>query len=517
MSLYKSAYSGKCIISMMCLFLLGGFSLAQQQVSINFGQLTQEYDGTARFPVISSNPSGVDVEVAITPRTSETVYQTVPTPLYGSYTSVPLAGSNNKALGDIINLGGGNRYLESIDVVLVNWAKASDWPSLAAQNSAGYYHTISMIIYKRNSSNGLDLLTQKSQQVLIPWRPEVLDDGTPYPFGGIAFKARFNFPGQDLLGNQLAVLVAYNTRNSGFAPTGVSGPYDALNVGLNGTAPTIGSDASSSTMLRLENNLITTGTFGAVAPMFTIRSFPQTPATGTAVNAGVYRIEANVVSPGYQGSAVADMTIKPAPVTITLGNLTQVANGGQKSITVTTQPSGISHVVSYAGQSTPPSAIGTYPVFVDITAPNYGGRATGTLRLGNSFSTWISGWQNTGSIPPSKLGMNDDPDLDGRSNFLEYAAGTNPSLADATALLEIVRDPAGVALIHRENTTAVDLTYRLYSTSRLDNPASWAEVATTPQVFSEGMDSRKMKTLQPIAPSPGAKFYRLGVQKTGGF
>ncbi|MDB6127764.1 MAG: autotransporter-associated beta strand repeat protein, partial [Verrucomicrobia bacterium] len=100
---------------------------------------------------------------------------------------------------------------------------------------------------------------------------------------------------------------------------------------------------------------------------------------GTApVNAGSYAVSAAITDPNYTGSATGTLVIQKAAATVTLGNLNQVYDGSAKTITTTTNPSGVSLAVSYSS-GTPPTAVGSYAVAATVTDPNYTGSATGTL------------------------------------------------------------------------------------------------------------------------------------------
>ena len=184
--------------------LVGGL-LKADPAEIIINQLEQEYDGGPKFPLVSTNPPELDLSVTFAPRAqAEVVYQKVPSPLHPAYASVSLKQLPDKALGDVVVLGGTNRLLESVDATLMSWAKAADWPSYAAENAEGFEHPISIIIYRVNIDDSLTLLAQKTQQVLVPWCPATMDDGSEYPYNGISFSTRFNFDADQLLGGKLA-------------------------------------------------------------------------------------------------------------------------------------------------------------------------------------------------------------------------------------------------------------------------------------------------------------------------
>ena len=91
--------------------------------SIYFNQLSQEYNGTPKFPNISTDPPGLSLNISITPRSqSEVVFSTLPVVPEPSYQSYGIDGTTNKALGDEVVLGGSNRFLESIEISMVNFS-----------------------------------------------------------------------------------------------------------------------------------------------------------------------------------------------------------------------------------------------------------------------------------------------------------------------------------------------------------------------------------------------------------
>jgi hypothetical protein len=47
------------------------------------------------------------------------------------------------------------------------------------------------------------------------------------------------------LPNEIVYGLAYNTQTHGYNPTGVAGPYNSLNFGLNTVAPSVGVDVNS--------------------------------------------------------------------------------------------------------------------------------------------------------------------------------------------------------------------------------------------------------------------------------
>lgn len=72
---------------------------------------------------------------------------------------------------------------------------------------------------------------------------------------------------------------------------------------------------------------------------------------------------------------------------ITIGNLTQTYTGNPLSVSVTTDPAGLSHDVTYNGSASPPTNAGSYAVAVTITEPGYEGSAGATLVIEPASAT----------------------------------------------------------------------------------------------------------------------------------
>ena len=92
--------------------------------------------------------------------------------------------------------------------------------------------------------------------------------------------------------------------------------------------------------------------------------------------------------------------IAQAPATITLGNLTQSSDGNPKFATATTNPSGLTVVITYSQGGSPvasPTNVGSYDVLATINEANYQGSATGTLVINSKITPTIN-WSNPADI-----------------------------------------------------------------------------------------------------------------------
>ena len=93
------------------------------------------------------------------------------------------------------------------------------------------------------------LIATQTIQATIAWRPEATAGcGSGFAIGngpcynGLAQTVTFNFGGM-LVPDSLVWGLAFNTTDHGYAPTGIPGAYDSLNIALNDiTGPSVGTD-----------------------------------------------------------------------------------------------------------------------------------------------------------------------------------------------------------------------------------------------------------------------------------
>jgi hypothetical protein len=113
--------------------------------------------------------------------------------------------------------------------------------------------------------------------------------------------------------------------------------------------------------------------------------------------AGVYNVRVDAFSQmqRYTGTTTATLTITRMPVTLTLGNLTQVYDGAAKSVSVTTTPTEVYYPsgaqpmtrylkVTYNGSATAPTEPGAYDVVAVVDSPDVTGTTHATLTIARS-------------------------------------------------------------------------------------------------------------------------------------
>lgn len=186
----------------------------------------------------------------------EVVYNSIPSlPLPSNVSSVGYQATQTSEFGNAVNLAGGARQLTSIDVVMSDWAKKSDWPSVGT--STGYFHLLTLNLYNVGPGGAVgSVVATDTINAFIPWRPETTpacaaNDG--YGTGGsdcshgIASTVTFDFTSANVvLPDSLVFGLAFGTTNYGYALNPYllqPGPYESLNFGVESLgSPTVGSD-----------------------------------------------------------------------------------------------------------------------------------------------------------------------------------------------------------------------------------------------------------------------------------
>lgn len=511
----------------------------QTPATVTLGNLVQTYTGTPKTPTVTTTPADLPTQITyrnLSPTApaplSEIVYNDSPEPLpFRGYPSFAFQAQGRSALGDLIQLAGPARTLESCEVILVTWARAANYIAWATNNPAisnanGWSHPVTLSIYEVKSDNQLVFRSEVTQNILVPWRPLTKPDGSTYTDNGFAFRANFPFPNGMTLPERVLIMVSFNTQSSGFAPIGTAGPYNELNVAARTTSlvTPVGSDVNRDVVLQVLNGswyYPSTGWTSNNGPMIRIRAL-TTESITPPVNAGNWQATARISNPSYLGSASNSFTIQPSPVTIEIGDLTQYIDGSPKPVTITTNPLNVAVNTTYDLSPTPPSALGTYAVQTQIAPdPNYlASSASGQLSLiGHSLASWLDPWVLNGGIPGSATGANDDPDQDTIPNLMEYALSLNPSTASHglgnLGMPYVQNSPGQISLIYRKNVAAIDLNFQVESASELAGPETWLPAITTEEVLTTVGGVRTIRASMPISPGETGRFMRLKVTRPG--
>jgi hypothetical protein len=168
------------------------------------------------------------------------VYSSMPSPYPDNLPSLGYEATSTQEFGDQIQFAGTGRALTTVTVALSDWAKSSDW--ISQYPTGSYSQQLTLNLYNVGASNTVgSLIASLTTTAQVPLRPD------NWTANGILFNATFNGLGVTLP-NQIIYGLAFNTTDHGYQPTGVAGPYDSLNFGLNTVAPSVGTDASPDTV-----------------------------------------------------------------------------------------------------------------------------------------------------------------------------------------------------------------------------------------------------------------------------
>lgn len=123
----------------------------------------------------------------------------------------------------------------------------------------------------------------------------------------------------------------------------------------------------------------------------------------SSLNAGSHSFSATYLGDvNFAGGSAPTypLTIAAATAMVTLGNLSATFDGTPKSVTATTNPTGLAVNITYNGSSTAPINAGIYAVLATITSSNYQGSASGTLVIakGTSVTTITSDTPNPSAV-----------------------------------------------------------------------------------------------------------------------
>jgi hypothetical protein len=151
------------------------------------------------------------------------------------------------------------------------------------------------------------------------------------------------------------------------------------------------------------------------------------PGGGTAANYAITFVPGNIV-------------ITKEVVTISLSDLSQIADGSPRPATIATVPAGVAVDVTYNGGIDIPSVAGTYEVTVLANDPNYEGFAIGTLTLTGTGAVSITDLVQVFDGTPKPATITTDPI--GLSATVLYNGSPNaPVNAGTYEVSVLVTDP----------------------------------------------------------------------------
>lgn len=254
------------------------------------GSLATFSDATAAAPTFTPDAAGayefalvvndgkVDSDASkVKLNVGAVAFSSVPSPVPLSAPSFSFEASQLSSVGDLVTLdASAPRGAAGIGVVLVSWAcETGEWTSgCVTTPGATFTHPVTVRILDAAGA----VLAERTQTATIPFRPSS-DPTCPTVTNwrgadGVCRTGRsveIAFDLRDLkvtLPDTVRYEVAFNTQHYGSAPTGVAGPYNALNVAASSLAPTVGTDVDVNT--DYENGVATgSGGYGVMAQIIT--------------------------------------------------------------------------------------------------------------------------------------------------------------------------------------------------------------------------------------------------------
>ncbi len=199
----------------------------------------------------------------------------------------------------------------------------------------------------------------------------------------------------------------------------------------------------------------------------------QTYFSGNALNL-------NATTSSVFFNSPSTTTLRPA--TVSLGNLAQAYDGTSKSVSVSTNPLGLSVVLKYNDLPSAPSLPGSYSVFATINDAIYQGTATATLVISDGIANWRTNYFQT-SENSGQAADGFDADGDSLVNSVEYACGSDPTVQSSSQLLTITKNGGGFLLNFNAKQASgtgyigLTRTYTVETTNDLTSPSSWSPLA----------------------------------------
>jgi hypothetical protein len=179
---------------------------------------------------------------------ADPMYNSMPNPQPYNVPSLGFQATQTSEFGELVQPAQ-TGPLYAAHVLMSNWALESTYEPVGT--SPGFNHPITMNLYNVGAGNSVgSLFATSTVNALIPWRPEnnpACPDGVAWMapdnhcYHGLATVVDFQFNGETLP-DQFIFGIVYNTQSYGPSPIGVDGPYNSLNVGLNTSLPSLGTN-----------------------------------------------------------------------------------------------------------------------------------------------------------------------------------------------------------------------------------------------------------------------------------
>jgi hypothetical protein len=259
--------------------------VTEGEVAVKYSEDGENFEETQGEELVTEEKDGNDL-VRITGLDHFTVFvvvlDTAPEVFPPSFLSLGFQATSTSEFGDHYILDGDSRNLEEIEFSLTTWACENDYDLVEGvwvinrlssepctkTDGSSFTHPITINIYEADSesSTGVGtLITSKTEEVIIPFRPESnevecgdlrwYDEESESCNNGFAFTESFDFSAENItLPDEVIVSFAYNTGTWGYSPIGAVGPYNSLNVSLTQDDPYVGEKGTPGQSFVYSNN-----------------------------------------------------------------------------------------------------------------------------------------------------------------------------------------------------------------------------------------------------------------------
>lgn len=378
--------------------------------TITLSNLIQDYDGNPKPVTVTTNPVGLGV-ITTTYNGSGTApsaigsYSVISTLTNTNYTATNGTGTLTiQAVAANINISNINQTYTGSPLPVTVTTIPGGLPHTDTYNGSGTVPTNAgtyTVIATLNSPNvGADTATYiiaKANPVITWGNPSAITYGTA--LSGTELNASASVAGVFTYLPASGAILNAGTQilSTSFAPTDAAN-YNSIPV----TTVTLVVNKAVA-IITISN---TTQTFDGTQKSVTITTNPvgltviSTTYNGSATPpsaVGTYAVVSSLNNSNYTATPANDnLVISTTSAGISISNLSQTYTGLQLPVTVTTNPTGISHTVTYNGSSTIPTNAGTYTVIATLTGGTYTGADTQTLVI--SKATPVITWPNPASI-----------------------------------------------------------------------------------------------------------------------
>lgn len=381
--------------------------------SISITDLIQTYDGLPCPVSISTNPTGLSVDVTYNGSTTEpieagiySVMATINEPNYQGTASASLTISKATPTVNAWPVASAISYGQALSASILSGGEASIAGAFSFTNptytpNAGTYSA--SVIFSPTDAGNYNTVSGQADVVVNKAIATVSINNTSQIYNGTPriVSITTNPAG-------LTVVVTYD--GSSVVPVN-AGSYDVeaiineTNYQGNASAtlnvarltPTISSwpVASAITYGQALSLSVLSGGTASVAGSFAFTNPTVVPPVGN-YSANVTFSPTDAVN--YNSvSDVVDVTVNKANATVTITNTTQTYNGLPRPVTITTNPGGLLVNVTYNGSATAPVNAGSYSVVATINEANYQGSASSSLNVFKATPT-VSVWPTASSI-----------------------------------------------------------------------------------------------------------------------